>query len=185
MEVFPDVSLVLWIIFPAMASGILGLATEIIYEICNHVFCFLVYCLFWPLNAISLQLGDKKQSSSELCRFRAVCKHLNGIVEDKLFSCITVDVAPVHGANISATQLESLVSGSCRAANFAKTLQIRSLSPMRKSMQTQDVRFDKETEVAMVQVRKNLRGAITSLKNVTNISLVFPFHHFMYYLPSS
>jgi hypothetical protein len=35
----------------------------------------------------------------------------------------------------------------------------------------------------MVQLRKNLRGAIRSLKNLTNVSLVFLMHLFIYDLP--
>jgi hypothetical protein len=102
-----------------------------------------------------------------------VCRHLNEVVEATLFSHITVDVG-LHGADISAAQLESLVVGSCRASNFAKTLQIQSLNPVSPRLRDEDVPRDKETEVAMARVEKNLQGAIMSLKNVTNVSLVFP-----------
>jgi hypothetical protein len=49
-------------------------------------------------------------------------------------------------------------------------LSIQSLNPVSPHGRGEDVPSDKEMKVAMVQVRKNLQGAIISLKNVTNVS---------------
>jgi hypothetical protein len=76
----------------------------------------------------SIQLCDDKQSTSDLCHLRAVCRHLNERVEATLFSSITVDVS-LHGADTTAAQLEALALGTTHASHFAKILKIRSLNP--------------------------------------------------------
>jgi hypothetical protein len=131
-----------------------------------------------------IQLGDNEQSSnSELCRLRAVCRHLNERVEAKLFSRITVDINS-HGPDIAAAQLEALALGSSRASHFAKALHIRSLHPVPRMWPSKweqrdvDVPDDNKKAVVMVKVRENLRGAIISLKKVTSVTLVIPLNLF-------
>jgi hypothetical protein len=128
-------------------------------------------------------------SNSELCRLRAVCRHMNEAVEVKLFSRITINISA--GLATAAGQLEALASGSSRASDFAKTLYIRSLHPMPRlqimpyELNNVDVDDpgDKETGVAMAQVKKNIGIAIRSLKDVMDVSLVFPLHlHSIHYL---
>ena len=113
-----------------------------------------------------------------------MCRHLDERVEATLFSSITVDVS-LHGADTTAAQLEALALGTTRASHFAKILKIRSLNPALQEIRNRKdghVPGDYEAEEPMVQIRKNCRRAIMSLKNVTTVSSVTQLRLFLYYL---
>jgi hypothetical protein len=122
------------------------------------------------------QLGDHKQASPELCRLRIVCRTMNAIVEARLFSHIIIDIC-LNGAETTSAQLEALSSG--RASRSADTLAIRSLRPLPEDDQSFISRimngsYEKQAAAAMARVRRDLHGAILSLKNVTTVELAIP-----------